>query len=88
MRQAELDWGASISAVSDTLSDKLFKNIRLTAPSVILYIWLDDKLDTSRPHASRCCYKNKVADLEIVVVQNRGRTVLGRDFIRFLIYDL
>lgn len=79
---AELDSGASRSAMSEKLWNKLFKSIPLTAPSVSLYVWHGDKLNTLGSHIFKCCYKNKVADLEIFVVQNGGPTVLGRDFMR------
>lgn len=77
-----IDTGASLSAMSKKMYDKLFFNFKLRQENVILQSYSGEILKVAGAINVSIRFKNLSKMLKIVIVENGGPAILGRDFLR------
>lgn len=77
-----IDTGASLSAISKKMYNELFSNFKINEDNVILQSYSGEILKVTGSINVSIKYKNLSKMLKIVVVENGGPAILGRDFLR------
>lgn len=77
-----IDTGASLSAISKKMYNELFSNVKVNEDNVILQSYSGEILKVTGAINVSIKFKNSSKMLKIIVVENGGPAILGRDFLR------
>ena len=77
----EVDTGAAVSIISEQTKTRLFPNILLKPPSVVLRTYTGEALSVLGEMEAKVEYKDQSHNLTVVVVKGDGPNLFGRDWL-------
>ena len=83
----EVDTGVAVSIISEQIKHRLFSNIPLKPPSVVLHIYIGEALSVLGEMEATVEYKDQGHDLTVVVVKGDEPSLFGRDWLSYFQLD-
>ena len=83
----EVDTGVAVSIISEQTKHRLFSNIPLKLPSVVLRTYTGEALSVLGEMEAKVEYKDQGHDLTVVVMKGDGPNLFGRDWLSYFQLD-
>ena len=83
----EVDTGAAVSLISETLLKQRFKGVKLSPANCVLKNYSEESLQLLGKSTAKVKCKERSERLELLVVKGRGPALMGRDWISKLKLD-